>query len=109
MKISQPLTFALTGWMAGVLVTVGVGLYWPTVFPGIEQVQHYYGAGPNLYTIVALALLFASPGKKPRDLDPFQQAIQRVEPVHRTRNRRVGAGHAVGFHRCTRGVSGGST
>jgi hypothetical protein len=62
MKIPQPLAFALTGWIAGIIATIGVGLYWPTIFPGIEQVQHYYGTGPNLYTIVVLALLPATPG-----------------------------------------------
>jgi hypothetical protein len=62
MKISQPLAFALTGWLAGLVVTVGLGFYWPTVFPAIVQVQHYYGAGPNMFVIVAFALLSASPG-----------------------------------------------
>ena len=62
MKIPRPLAFALTGWLAGVIATIGVGLYWPTVFPAIVQVQHYYGAGPNIFTIILFALLFASPG-----------------------------------------------
>jgi hypothetical protein len=62
MKFPRPLAFALTGWAAGIIVTLGVGLYWPTIFPGIVQVQHYYGSGPSLLMIIALALLFATPG-----------------------------------------------
>jgi hypothetical protein len=62
MKIPRPLAFALTGWLAGVIVTIGVGLYWPTIFPAIVELQHYYGDGPGMFTIIVLALLFATPG-----------------------------------------------
>jgi len=62
MKITRPLAYALTGWLASIVATIGVGLYWPTIFPGIEKVDHYYGAGPDIFVIVAMALLFASPG-----------------------------------------------
>ena len=61
MKIPQPLLFALTGWGAAVVATVGVGLYWPTIFPGIVELDHYYGAGPGLPLIIGLVLLVISP------------------------------------------------
>lgn len=62
MKIPQPLKFALTGWVAGAVAIVGLGLYWPTIFPGIVELDHYYGAGPDLPFIIGLALLIATPG-----------------------------------------------
>ncbi len=61
MKIPRSLAFALTGWVVGAIATIGVGLYWPTVFPAIVENEHYYGDGPRLLTIVGLALLFGSP------------------------------------------------
>ncbi len=61
MKIIYTLSYALIGWVAGVVATVGVGLYWPTIFPAIVRNDHYYGAGPGLPFIIAIAVLFASP------------------------------------------------
>lgn len=61
MKIPRPLAFALTGWVVGAVVIVGVGLYWPTIFPAIVMNQHYYGSGPGLPAIIGMALVFASP------------------------------------------------
>ncbi|HLA08042.1 MAG TPA: hypothetical protein VJ022_11390 [Anaerolineales bacterium] len=62
MKIPRPLAFALTGWLVGAIATVGVGLYWPTIFPAIVVVEHYYGGGPSLLTIIGFGILLASPG-----------------------------------------------
>ena len=39
-----------------------VGLSWPTFFPAIVVVEHYYGAGPNLLTIIIFSIILASPG-----------------------------------------------
>lgn len=62
MKIPRPLVFALTGWLVGAIATVVVGLSWPAVFPAIVVVEHYYGAGPNLFTIIGFSIILASPG-----------------------------------------------
>jgi|SRR5919108_6598970 hypothetical protein len=62
MKILQPLVFALTGWAVGAIATIIVGLSWPSIFPAIVVVEHYYGAGPSLISIIGFGLLLASPG-----------------------------------------------
>lgn len=59
--MSRNVSYALTGWLAGVLFTIAMGFIWPQVFPGIVNVEHYYGAGPNLITIIGIALLIISP------------------------------------------------
>lgn len=61
MKIKQTLSYALAGWAAGVIATIGVGLCWPTIFPAIVRNEHYYGAGPGMPFIIGLVSLFASP------------------------------------------------
>jgi hypothetical protein len=62
MKILRPLVFALTGWAAGAIATVVAGLSWPSIFPAIVLVEHYYGAGPSLLTIIVFGIILASPG-----------------------------------------------
>jgi hypothetical protein len=62
MKIPRPLAFALTGWLVGAIAIVVVGLSWPSIFPAIVVVEHYYGDGPGLLTIVGVGILLASPG-----------------------------------------------
>ena len=62
MKIPKPLAFALTGWLVGTFVTIAIGYSWPKIFPAIVVVQHYYGAGPTLFTIIIFSVLLASPG-----------------------------------------------
>lgn len=62
MKIPKLLAFALTGWLAAVIATIGFGLFWPAIFPAIVEVGHYYGAGPGLLTIIGFAIILASPG-----------------------------------------------
>jgi hypothetical protein len=62
MKISKALTFALTGWLVGAIFVLVVGLAWPSIFPAIVVVEHYYGAGPSLLTIIVFSVLLASPG-----------------------------------------------
>jgi hypothetical protein len=61
-KLTANLRFALTGWVAGVAATLGLGLLWPRLMPAFVNVEHYYGAGPGLVTILAIVLLLASPG-----------------------------------------------
>jgi len=61
MKIKQTVSYALAGWVAGVIATIGVGVFWPTIFPAIVRNDHYYGAGPSLPVIIGLVILFASP------------------------------------------------
>ena len=62
MKIPRALTFALTGWLVGAIFILFLGLVWPSIFPAIKIVEHYYGSGPNLLTIIGLSILLASPG-----------------------------------------------
>jgi len=61
MKIWRTLSFSLTGWLAGVIATVIVGLLWPTIFPAVVRIEHYYGAGPGLPAIIGIVSIFASP------------------------------------------------
>jgi len=62
MKIPRPLVFALTGWVVGAIAIISVGLSWPAIFPAIGVVEHYYGAGPSLFTIIGFGIILASPG-----------------------------------------------
>jgi hypothetical protein len=62
MKIRKALTFALTGWLVGAILVVGIGFAWPSIFPAIVVVEHYYGAGPSLLTIIVFSIILASPG-----------------------------------------------
>jgi hypothetical protein len=62
MKIPRPLVFALTGWLVGAIAIVLIGFAWPSIFPAIVVVEHYYGAGPGLLAIIGVSLLLASPG-----------------------------------------------
>ena len=62
MKIPRPLVFALTGWVVGAIAIISVGLSWPAIFPAIVVVEHYYGAGPSLLTIIVFGIILASPG-----------------------------------------------
>lgn len=51
---------AITGWVAGMVATVVLGLLWPIIFPAIVRVERYYGAGPSLPVIIGIVLLVAS-------------------------------------------------
>lgn len=62
MKIPKPLAFALTGWVVSAIAAIAVGYAWPSIFPAIVIVQHYYGAGPTLFTIILFSIVIASPG-----------------------------------------------
>lgn len=55
------LLFLFTGWIAGDLTTLGLGLVWPAIFPGILRVSPDYGAGPSLPIIIGIVLILASP------------------------------------------------
>lgn len=60
-KVLRALSFALTGWVAGALMALLIGLVWPAIFPAIIRTEHYYGSAPSLGFILGLAILFASP------------------------------------------------
>src|SRR5512141_978536 len=62
MKIPKSLLFALTGWLVGAIAAIVIGFSWPTIFPAIVIVKHYYGAGPGLWTIILFSIILASPG-----------------------------------------------
>ncbi len=59
--MSQNASYALTGWLAGVVTTLVLGFAWPIIFPGIVNVEHYYDEGPGLLTIIGLSLLVMTP------------------------------------------------
>lgn len=62
MRILRPFTFALTGWLVGAIAVLMIGFSWPAIFPAIVVVEHYYGAGPDLLTIILFSVILASPG-----------------------------------------------
>ena len=62
MRLPKPLGFILTGWSVGALATLAIGLAWPSIFPAIVVVKHYYGAGPGILTIIGFSMILASPG-----------------------------------------------
>lgn len=62
MKVLRSLAFPVTGWIVGATAAVVIGFSWPTVFPAIVVVEHYYGAGPSLLTIIGFSIILASPG-----------------------------------------------
>ncbi|MCP5096631.1 MAG: hypothetical protein GY943_13845 [Chloroflexi bacterium] len=59
--MSRNISYAITGWLAGVVTTLVMGFVWPTIFPAIVNVEHYYGDGPSLITIIGIVLLVMSP------------------------------------------------
>lgn len=62
MKLAEPLKFALSGWVAGVLALLLLSLVWPTLFPGFINYQHYVSSGPapNLVLLVLIVIAAAS-------------------------------------------------
>lgn len=62
MKMLRILAFPVVGWVSGAIAAVIIGFSWPTVFPAIVVVEHYYGAGPSLLTIIGFSIILASPG-----------------------------------------------
>lgn len=62
MKLPKPILFALTGWLVSAIAIIVVGFFWPKIFPAIMVVEHYYGAGPGLVTIIVFSIILASPG-----------------------------------------------
>jgi predicted permease len=57
MTLRQYLTFALIGWIAGIALTLVVGLI---IFPAVVGGAHVLSAGPDLL-ILAIVLLLISP------------------------------------------------
>ena len=55
--MSRNISYALTGWLAGVATIVVMSVVWPLIFPAIVNIDHYYGAGPSLPVIVIIGLL----------------------------------------------------
>ncbi len=59
-RIPRTLSYALTGWAAGVGAVLLLGLAWPIIFPAIVRPEHYYGDGPSLIQILVVAIVIAS-------------------------------------------------
>lgn len=59
--MSRNLSYALTGWIAGLVTTVVMGLVWPIIFPAIINVENYYGDGPGMLTIMAITAAIMTP------------------------------------------------
>ena len=60
-KIPRTISYALTGWLGMVGFALFLLLAWPIFFPAIVRPEHYYGDGPSLLQVVALAILIATP------------------------------------------------
>lgn len=60
-KTPRSLSYAITGWVAGVMSTLGLGLAWPIIFPAIVRPERYYGDGPGLLQILGIVLILATP------------------------------------------------
>lgn len=60
-KVRLTLSYALRGWVAGIITTAGVGILWPTIFPAVVRIEHYYGAGPSLPMIIGIVMMYATP------------------------------------------------
>ncbi len=57
MKIVQHLLNALSGWIAGVLVTLGFSYIWQQIFPVIDRT----GQGSSLPAVLAIILIIITP------------------------------------------------
>jgi len=60
-KIRPYVLFAFTGWAAGCLTILGLGLIWPAIFPGLLRGEHNFSLGPAMFSILGVAALIASP------------------------------------------------
>ena len=57
MKIAQHLLNALSGWIAGLLITLGFSYIWQQIFPVIDRT----GQGSSLPTVLTIILLIITP------------------------------------------------
>ncbi len=60
-KIPPVILQALTGWLAGAVGSILMGVVWPIAFPAIVRLDHYYGVGPSVPSLVWLGFLISSP------------------------------------------------
>lgn len=59
--MSRNISYALSGWLAGVVTVFVLGFTWQYAFPAVVNVEHYYGDGPGLLAIIGIALLLVTP------------------------------------------------
>jgi hypothetical protein len=80
MTLRENLLFALTGWLAGVCIMLGVGFI---IFPALVGTPHSFGAGPDRF-ILLLVVLLVSPaalvgglvgGRLPKEGGQFGQLL----------------------------------
>ena len=81
--MSRNLSYALTGWLGGVVTAVVLGFIWPIMFPAIINVEHYYGDGPGMLTITGLTLLVMTPASMVGGFIGGRAAIEGGELGHR--------------------------
>ncbi len=60
-KIRPYVLFAFTGWAAGGLAILGLGLIWPAIFPGLLRGEQNFSLRPVMFIILGVAALIASP------------------------------------------------
>lgn len=41
MRILKNLRYPLAGWVAGIVTVLALTAFWPTIFPGITNTEHY--------------------------------------------------------------------
>lgn len=80
MKFAQHLLNALSGWIAGLLMTGGFSFLWQQIFPVVDRT----GQGPGLLTVLSLIFLIISPvaivagiigGRLPKEGGRLQQML----------------------------------
>ena len=80
MKFSQHLLNALTGWLAGLVITVGFSFLWKLILP----IEERTGQGPGMLLVLGIILLIVSPvaiaggvigGRMPKEGGRKQQVV----------------------------------
>jgi hypothetical protein len=80
MKIRRLLFNALSGWVAGLLITAGFSFIWQQIFPVIDR----SGQGPGVLIVLSIILLIVSPiaiaggiigGRIPKEGGALQQVL----------------------------------
>lgn len=57
----RTLSYAIIGWLAGAVTALVMVFIWPTIFPAIIRLDHYYGYGPSLFQLLGMCLLIMTP------------------------------------------------
>ena len=56
------LVFMRTGWLAGLVAVLLLGVVWPAILPSGLNLTHYYGNNQGPLLVILVAMLIGSPG-----------------------------------------------